>query len=323
MATPANTNNPVIGIDLGGTHMQIGIVDHTNALIARDRTHTNAKDGCDAVIERIIEAVNTLCDSASIPLKSVAGLGIAAPGAIDIPNGIILEAPNLDWRNTPLRDILEQRLNCRVTLDNDVNGAVWGEYRLGAGRSATDLLAVWVGTGVGGGLIFNHELHHGAFHTAGEIGQTIITPDGTTGFRTVEDHCSRTGMSRAARARLADHPNSILHERINEHTGIIPSQAWADALAHNDTLARTIIDRAAHLLGIAIANWVTMLAIDRIVIGGGITETLGEPFIEKVRTAMRDNVFPARCREADLRMTELQADAGLLGAAMLARDAVM
>ncbi len=135
-------------------------------------------------------------------LDDISAIGVAAAGAIDIPRGVVLEAPNLGWHDVPLRDLLAGKLGRPVALDNDVNGAVWGEYHLGAGRGHDDLLGVWVGTGVGGGLVLDGRLHHGQFFTAGEIGNTVMNPTGGPGERTVEDLCSRTAMKRVLGARV-------------------------------------------------------------------------------------------------------------------------
>jgi glucokinase len=315
----------VAGIDLGGTNMQIALVDQEDQIIARGHCRTQPEDGVESVMARIAELVHSACQEAGFAPDDLAAVGIAAPGAIDMPSGVVLEAPNLRWRNVPLRDALAATFGCEVVVDNDVNGAVWGEYRLGAGRGFHDLIGVWVGTGVGGGLVINGHLHHGTFHSAGEIGQTIIDPHGERGRRTVEDLCSRTGMARAIERELKHHPQSLF---ISDHDSErAPSlREVADQLIRawkaDDPLAVNAIRNAAHLLGIALANWVTVLAPGRVVIGGGVTEALGQLFIDRIRESFERDVFPARCRECELVMTELAGDAGTLGAAMLARDGV-
>ena len=137
--------------------------------------------------------------AANVSINDIAAVGIAAPGAIDMPNGIVIEAPNLKWPNIPLRDELRRRIGRQVVVDNDVNAAIWGEFKLGAGRGFRDCLGVWCGTGVGGGLVLDGHLHHGSLHTAGEFGQQTIYPHAPRGGRIIEDFCSRTGISRLVR----------------------------------------------------------------------------------------------------------------------------
>ncbi len=317
----------VVGIDLGGTNMQIGVVDHRNRIIGRDRRKTLGHEGFPRTVRRIAEGVQAACTEADVSIKQIDAVGIAAPGAIDIPRGIVLDAPNLRWKNAPLRTVLSRLLGRPVVVDNDVNGAVWGEFVLGAGRPIrskakkqpnSSVLGVWLGTGVGGGLVFDDRLYHGPLFTAGEVGQTVLFPEGRKGRRIVEDFCSRTGMSRTVGMGLKNHSKSMLRAAFEE-TGIVDSRTLAAAYRKRDNLAVQVIDEAADLLGISIANWVTVLSLDLVIVGGGVAEALGAPFLKRVRSSFEKDVFPARCRKARLVLTQLEDDAGLLGAALLAR----
>jgi glucokinase len=317
----------VIGIDLGGTNMQAGVVTSDNKIIGRDHRKTIARDGQSAVLNRIAECVYAACADAGVNLDRISAIGIAAPGAIDIPRGVVLEAPNLRWRNVPLRKLLQAQFKRRVVVDNDVNGAVWGEYQLGACKPRglndksrpADVLGIWLGTGVGGGLVLGRQLFHGTLFTAGEVGQTIIQPGGKAGRRTVEDFCSRTGISRSIRELLGQYRKSSLRNAEDPKIKQFHSRTLATVYQERDPLAIRVVNEAADLLGIAIANWVTVLALDTVIIGGGVTEALGTPFIKLVRKSFDRDVFPARSRKAQLVMTKLKDDAGLLGAALLAR----
>lgn len=323
----------VVGIDLGGTNMQLGVVDRRQRIIGRSRRKTKARRGAAAVVERIVGGVERACQDADVELADIGVVGIVAPGAIDIPRGVVLEAPNLKWVDFPLRATLEKALGRRVVLDNDVNGAVWGEFQLGAARPATtrtanrgpdDVLGVWVGTGVGGGLVIGSRIFHGEFFTAGEIGQTVLFPAGVKGRRTLEDFGSRTGMARTIKIELRANPRrrSLLREILGPTLTVTGSEQLARAYRRRDALAVEVIHRAADLLGLAIANCVTVLAIDTVIVGGGVTEALGAPFLRRITASFRKHVFPARSRACRLVMTQLKDDAGLLGAALLAQAAL-
>ena len=311
----------VVGIDLGGTNMQFGVVDASGAMVGRARGKTEADRGLERVIANIVEGVEAACADAGIGPYGIDAVGVAAAGAIDMPRGVVLNAPNLGWVNVPFRDMLRDALGRRVVLDNDVNGCVWGEYRLGAGRGAGDLLGVWVGTGIGGGLVIGGRLHYGEGFTAGEIGHSVILPDASRGERTVEDVCSRTGLSRTLRRLLPAQPDSVLH-RNAPGRGVIGSDALRQGYADGDPLTRSIVERSADLLGVAIANWVTVLSLKHVVVGGGITEALGRGYLARVVGSFRANVFPPELQDCEILMTELTADAGLLGAALLARESL-
>ena len=323
MTTTRPPNEWVVGVDLGGTNMLAIVLDPTNKIVGRKHARTEPQRGADDVIDRLVEIVNDACREAGTSLTEIGAVGIAAAGAIDIPNGIILVAPNLHWENLPLLDRLREKIGRPVVLENDVNGAVWGEHHLGAGAGHGDVLGVWVGTGIGGGLILDGHIHHGAFFTAGEIGHTILTPNGGPGQRTVEDHCGRIGVIRALREQLDSHPESMLNE-VGKGDGVaIDMGMLAEAYAAGDALTQQVVHRAADLLGIAIANWVTVLALDTVIVGGGMTEALGEPYLQQIRRSFEATVFPARSRACRLVSTQLKGDAGPLGAALLARQLVV
>lgn len=321
MSARTHSRKPVVGIDLGGTNMQIGVVDPDGEIIARVGKKTRAEEGADVVIERLAGGVRKACDEAGVTIADLHAVGIAAAGAIDINAGLVIESPNLGWSELPLRDKLEDALGTRIVVENDVNGAVWGEYRCGAAKGRGDVLGVWVGTGVGGGLVMNGSIYHGALHTAGEVGHAVLFPDQPRGQRTVEDHCSRTGMARKIMHRLHAHEGSAILD-VTDGTGeITGSKQLAGAYARKDPLATEVVEQGARLLGTAISSWVTILALDTVILGGGVTEAIGKPYIELVRASFEHDVFPQRHRACELRMTALYENAGLLGAAFLALDA--
>src|SRR5262249_29484832 len=151
-------------------------------------------EGRDAVLSRIVDGIEEACTQAKIRMSELGGVGIGAPGAIDPAGGIVIEAVNLRWNDVPLAKLLGDKLRLPVFVDNDVNVAVYGENKLGAGENARDLLGVWLGTGIGGGLILNGELYYGNFFTSGEIGHTTLFPGNPPGARSFEQNCSRTSI---------------------------------------------------------------------------------------------------------------------------------
>lgn len=312
---------PVVGIDLGGTNMSIGVVDAKGAILGRCKRKTKAAEGRDVVLARIVEGVLRACDDAKVPVDAIRGVGIGAPSAIDVPEGRVIKAGNLGWEDFPLRDTLRKMIGKPVFLDNDVNVAAWGEHRAGVAKGRDSLLAVWVGTGVGGGLILGGKLHHGSFWTAGEIGHVILVPGAGPGRETVEDLCSRTGIAGSLRRLLPMYPESALHRLVDGNFDAnFSSSVLAEAYGREDHLVRKVVNHAADLLGLAIANWITLLAIDTVVLGGGVTEALGKPFTARVRKRFEDLVFPATCRKCEILVSELGDSAGIVGAAMLVPD---
>lgn len=328
----AKSNKPAIGIDLGGTNMQIGVVSASPdfKLTGQAKKKTKAGEGADAVIARIIEGVEEACADGKIAVKDLACIGIGAPGAVDPDQGLVLEAVNLRWKNYPLAEILSKKLGVPVFLDNDVNVAVYGENKLGAGKNAENLLGVWVGTGIGGGLILNGKLYYGHFWTAGEIGHTILHAHHPRGSRSLEHNCSRTAVvDRLVRLIKANH-KTLLTNELREKSGgdaLDFSKVKSRMLARyyrggeqEDSLVIEVLDRAAEDLAVMIANFVTVLSLPRIVLGGGLVEAVDKPFVDRIERNVRQLVFPDVCRTVQVVPSKLKDAAGILGAAMIAME---
>lgn len=310
----------VVGIDLGGTNMQIGVVDADHHVIGHGKKKTKPDDGRDAVIARIVEGVEEACAEGKVRSSDLRAIGIGAPGAIDPATGTVIEAVNLRWDNVPLADLLAKKLGKPVFVDNDVNVAVYGENKLGAGDNARDLLGVWIGTGIGGGLILNGELYYGSFFTAGEIGHTILYPGNPPGARSLEQVCSRTSIVERLIKLIRSNHKSAITAIVNGNLNDVKSKTVAKAYQMGDELTVNVIDDAAELIGISIAGVVTLLSIGRVVLGGGLTEALGDALVDKVKKSVRSHVFPDKCKAVKVVGTKLLDEAGVLGAALIARE---
>ncbi|MEM1330437.1 MAG: ROK family protein [Planctomycetota bacterium] len=326
-----DASGPYVGIDLGGTNMQIGVVspeardaspedEHHALMLGRAKLKTKAETGRDAVIDRLCKGIEEACADAGHMLSELAGVGIGAPGAIDIEQGVVLEAVNLRWNDVRLADLLSERLGVPVVVDNDVNVAVYGEDKLGAGAGASDLLGVWVGTGVGGGLMLNGKLFYGKHSTAGEIGHMHAVPTALLGQRSLEHNCSRTALTERLRQLIRANRPSIISELVEGNLDKIKSRVIADAYNQGDELTREVVDESADLMGSMVGGIVTLLSLDRVVMGGGLTEALGEAYVSRIRDRARAVAFPDRLKGLSVVATQLEDDAGLLGAALLAMD---
>jgi glucokinase len=313
---------PVIGIDLGGTNMQVGIVGADDKLLARAKRKTKAEEGLNAILDRIVQAIEECRRESKVRLTDLAGLGIGAPGAVDPHEGVVLEAVNLRWNDVPLAELLSDRLGIPCFVDNDVNAAIFGENQLGAGQQSDNVLGVWVGTGIGGGLILNRKLYYGHYLTAGEIGHMILFPNNPPGSRSLEHNCSRTAVvERVQKLMRANRKSSIL-EMVGGDWDKVRSKTLAKAYQDGDELAIEVVDDSADMLGVAIGSIVTLLSLERVVLGGGLTEAMGQPFVDRVQKQVRRYAFPDRCKRVQVVASELEDDAGLMGAAMIARDRI-
>lgn len=316
----AKADQRYIGIDLGGTNIQAAVMVGDGKLLARDSTKTKADQGAEAVIDRIEKVVDKVVATAGINRNDLAGLGIGAPGAINVNDGVVIKAVNLGWEDYPLAKTLKKRLDLPVLVDNDVNVGTWGAYRAGAAQKFSNVLGVFVGTGIGGGLVLGGELYHGYHMTAGEIGHTVVNADAPLGRRTLENLASRTNIVNLLTALInASHPSAITQITDGDLTKI-RSKVLARAYESDDALTHRVIADAAHYIGIAIANNVTMLSLEAAVLGGGVTEALGKPFVKLVEASFKEHVFPAELADCPIVASTLGDDAGVIGAAWLARD---
>lgn len=316
---PSDSDGPVIGIDLGGTNITAGLVDSDNRIIERTKIDTAADEGPEAVLERVADVIDELLKKSNYSRSEMVGVGLGVPGAVDANTGVVLEAVNLRWRDLHLTEHLATKTDLAVTVDNDVNVGTWGEYELGAARGCTGVLGIFVGTGIGGGLILNGSLHTGVFGTAGEIGHTIIQSGAPFGARTVERLASRTAIVNRLVALVEANEKSEIRELAGKKWPRIRSKVLKKALAADDTLTLRVLGDAAKVIGHAAASAVTLLSLDCVVIGGGLTEALDDRWVQWIRDNFLDAVFPDVCRQCKVVAAELEDDAGLIGAALLAR----
>ena len=309
-----------IGIDLGGTNIQAGLLGADGALLARERTKTKADQGLEKVLERIEKIVDDVLEDGGQKRDALGGVGIGAPGAIDVERGVVINAVNLRWNDVPLAERLKDRLDVDVVVDNDVNVGTWGEHVAGAGRDYDDLLGVFVGTGIGSGLVLGGALFHGAHRTAGEIGHTILNADAPPGRRTLENLASRTSVVNLLRQMVEANESSAIPELADGNWNKVRSKILSQAYEQRDPLTVQVLTDAARYVGTAIANTTTLLSLPATVLGGGLVEALGEPWVTQVREAYRARVFPRELGECPIFAGQLGDDAGLIGAGWLARS---
>lgn len=298
-----------IGVDVGGTKILAALVGDDHVVRERAKVAT-PEGGADAIVAAIVEAVGRLGSSAS-------AVGVGVPGPVH--GGVLMAAPNLPHIAEPLPvgALLGQALGVPVAVGNDANVGTYGEWVAGAGRGARHVLGVWLGTGVGGGLVLDGRPFVGANGGAGEFGHVIVRQGGALcgcGRRgCVEAYAGRAAMERAARAAVANGATTALP--LEKST--LKSGAWADALAADDQLAEQLLAEAVAAVAAGVASAANLLDLDRVVLGGGLAEKLGQPLADRIDAATRPLLLVPKLDP--VAVAALGDDSGVVGAAALAR----
>jgi len=325
---PESTHDPiserlVLGVDLGGTKIRTALLDDGGGIVADDYRQTLAQEGPDAVIGRILDAARQVLDRAGVGRERVRAVGIGSPGPLDVRTGEVISPPNLPgWDRVPLRQRVADGLGLDVFLENDANVAALAEHRFGAGQGTDHMLYVVVGTGVGGGLILGGQLYHGVGGMAGEIGHTVLLPDGPLcgcGNRgCLEALASGTAVAREARLRVESGKETLMTELAEGDPTRITARLVAQAAEQGDAEARDVLAWTMGYLGLGLANMVNLFNPEVIVIGGGLAN-MGDLLFGPVRRAIDRHAFPVSAGMVRVVPAALGNDAGVLGAAALAQ----
>ncbi|ANZ63858.1 glucokinase [Secundilactobacillus paracollinoides] len=312
----------LIGIDLGGTTTKMAFLTHKGEITQKWSIPTDISNEGVNIVPNIIKSLKETISKSGYTTDSFIGIGMGTPGAVNIENGTVINAFNLNWTKTQhVRDQIQTALGLPFVLENDANVAALGEFWKGAGEKDTDVIFVTLGTGVGGGVIAGGQLLHGVNGGAGEIGHICVEPNGyqcTCGKRgCLEQYSSATGIVHVAKDMTADFTGkSRLKELFDNHEDV--TSKMVVYLADNgDILASRIVDKVAFYLGLALANSANILNPANIIIGGGVSAA-GNTLLQPTTRYFQENTFPAVRDSTRLKMAQLGNDAGAIGAASLA-----
>jgi glucokinase len=318
--------NHILGIDLGGTKVMAAVFDAEGNIVSRARAKTQAWRDDEMVFQTVAQTAEQAIESAGITHQHLRALGIGAPGPLDPDTGTIIESANMKLRNFPLGLRLTEAFGCPAIVDNDVNAGTYGEYCAGAGRGARHVLGVFVGTGIGGGIIADGALYHGFSKNAGEIGHLIIDVNGPRcgcGNRgCMEALASRTAMTRDLRKAIKRGDKTVLKDKLKQDTDLVSSGDLGKAYRAGDKPVVKVLNRAAQMIGIGVGSLVNLLSPEIVVLGGGVVEAMEDDFIERIDHVVRDVAFNFMTRGLKVVRATLGDDAGVTGAAMLARESL-
>ncbi len=306
-----------IGIDLGGFGVKAALSDVGGNILARHSIRTEKEKGPEHVVAGILKMVETLTRTAGVAGSSIRGIGIGAPGPLNTKRGVIIDAPNLKWKNVPFREMVSGELGVESVLENDANAAALGEWWKGAGRGVNSLVCITLGTGVGGGIIIDGEIWHGATDVAGELGHMTIEVDGRLcgcgRYGCLEAYASATAISARAAEKLEDGRESSLRSAVDGDPRRLTSRMVCEHAFAGDPLCGEVMAEAARYLGVGVANILNILNPEMVVLAGGVAqagEILFRPMLEEARI----RVFPQAVAQVRVVPAELGKDAGMIGA---------
>ena len=311
---------------LGGTKVLAGVVAPDGKILSTVKRATKPEGGPEAVVARIVKSVQEAIKEAKLETRDILALGSGAPGPLDPDNGVVLHTPNMPgWDNVPLAKMLGDAVGVPAFIANDVDLGTLGEFALGAGQGCRHVVGIFVGTGIGGGLILDGELWQGWRRAAAEIGHMIVLADGPycgCGNRgCLEALASRTAIERDIWAGIKAGRESLIPELLkNDDKARLTSGALAEALKRGDTLVADVLGRAQFYLGLGIASVVNFVDPELVILGGGVIEAFGDEFLEPIRRVAYQNFINKRgARSVRIVAAGLGDNAALLGAAVYAR----
>ena len=312
----------LIGVDLGGTNMRVGAVTEDGKVFHRLKLPTNVELGLQEVVEKLIKTIRQVIQEAVSNGDRIIGIGIGSPGIIDIKSGIIVSSPNFpQWKQVPLKQIIEERISIPTFLDNDANAFALGEKWLGAGKGVQSLVCLTLGTGVGGGIILGGHLWHGVNGMAAEIGHMTVVPDGLPcncgNSGCLEMYASASSIVRRIVIALQAGESSAVTDYVNNDLTKITSDLVYHFALKGDSLAGKIMHETSIYLGIGIANLINLLNPEMILIGGGLTNAWDLIYPDMIQEVHK-RAFEVPAKRVKIVRASLNDNAGIIGAAGIA-----
>jgi len=313
-------NKVIAGIDIGGTKIAIALETLEGEKIGARRLPSEVEIGAYRIFGKISQAITEMLEENQVELVSV---GIGCPSPLDIEKGLVMSPANLpDWDNFPIVKLFQDRFRVPVILDNDANAAMLGEYVYGAGRGFKNVVYITVSTGVGGGIIINGEIIHGVANGAGELGHTIVQPDGgahcncgSTGC--LETICAGIHIARRAKERLEAGEPSLINEMVS-NINEVTAKTVIEAVRRKDKLATEIWTETCRFLAIGVGNIITLIAPEAVIIGGSVA-LAGELLFKPLRLYLPEFVSMIPLEKVAIVPAELGGESGVCGALVLAK----
>ncbi|KPJ55484.1 MAG: hypothetical protein AMS16_04210 [Planctomycetes bacterium DG_58] len=309
----------LLGIDLGGTNINVGVVDDRGTVITKHALPLGSPETRTDVLEGIYRATEGALKRAGMKPDAIRAIGIATPGTLDIAGGVVVLASNLpDWENVALRDLVRKRFGVPTVLENDANAAAWGEYWAGAGREVSSMVMLTLGTGIGGGIIMDGKLWHGFKDSAAEIGHVTIDYRGRKcacgNIGCLEAYASADSTVRRFIEAVKSGRPSNLERMVNERPDEVTSRLIYEEALKGDGLSRKTMEETGFYLGVGIVSILHFLNPEMVVLTGGLTGA-GSMLMDPVKRVVAERAFSRSREDLEIVFARLGGDAGFIGAA--------
>lgn len=269
-----------ICLDIGGTKVLGAVFDSGNNIIYKVKKKTKAERGMEKIEEKIIKVVDELITESDMERSDLSAIAAGAPGVINQETGEIVYAPNLPWKNYNIREAIESKYNVPFYIGNDANVGILGEWKFGAGINCSNIVGLFVGTGVGGGLIIDGSLFTGSRHAAAELGHLVLNTEGpycNCGQRgCLEAYSSKIAMTREIKVQIERGCKTVMKDAIDESLGVFKSKILKKAIDEEDKVAVDVLDRAIYYLAAGAGSLINIFNPDMLILGGGVLEALGD-----------------------------------------------
>jgi glucokinase len=314
----------LVGVDLGGTKILAGVFTPQIKCVGKVKTSTKSARGPEHVIERVARCIQDAVDECDLKMDQIRGIGVGAPGAVDSESGRVVFAPNLPgWTDIPLKKELEKELKAPVFLENDGNICTLGVHQVELDAKPRHLIGIFIGTGIGSGLIIDGKLYSGFNRSAGEVGHMILEVGGPKcgcGNRgCFEALAGRQAIFKRIQGLVKDGEKTVLTEMLGTDLADMRSGDLRKALRRNDKLVEKVIEEAAEYIGIGIGNLINILGPEYIVLGGGVMDALEDEMMAIIVETARDTALQGIAKDIEIIASKLGDDAGITGGAVLAR----
>ncbi len=312
-----------IGVDLGGTGIKVGIVDEGGKILYKTSCPTRHQEGFEAIVKDMAMLINKVLKNTNTDIKAVKSIGVGTPGSVDDKNGIIMYANNLNLYNANLREELGKYFDKPIYVGNDANCATLGEFFALEDENITDLVAITLGTGVGGGIIINKKIYTGVNGIAGELGHTVVCINGedcTCGRKGCwEAYASATALIRDTKRAAEENPDSYVAKLVNDNDGRANGKISFDAARKGDEVGQRLVDNYVSYVGEGIVNIINTFRPHAVVIGGGISKE-GDNLLNPVKEYVNKYVYGGqKTNITKISIAKLGNDAGIVGAAFLGK----